>query len=406
MLLSRGGWRPSRHLLWWKADPRDTRPASNEPLSETDLQNLREITNNLEFRFLFMPGEADLRFELRNIAATRPVQDLAGLRGLSNIDTRLSKTPAIFLQRRPSGGPARWRAPPQGPRPRLLSEVGLDDLVLAYSAQAVLDPAAATAAATGVQKCLSDLAPVPRACSHRGRVAGAFRHPARAPASPGHLYAARAHRLATRQLRERPPGAFLKPATTNVFYHVRYPLGLVVISSRPLCAASSGAAPLIARDLETGDLPSAWNQSITRHVADASSWLIFPGLDTSPELALMHAWADPISRPSLARRTFRFQRGRSAGRTFATNGITPSLRGVLLRRRHRCRVLIRPRAPRWPSPWPSSPWSSARHALWSARHLIPPTHDRPVADLTRSAPINSPSSWCLRLQANYHAAGH
>ncbi len=142
-------------------------------------------------------------------------------------------------------------------------------------------------------------------------------------------------------------GAFLNQLTTNGFYHVGYPIGLVVIFVAPPMLGIFWGAPLIARELESGTYRLAWNQSITR-----TRWLTvklaltgLAAMAFTEALALMHAWwADPISKAiALGGGTSVFSGTRFSWTTFAANGITPlgyaafaftlgTAAGVLIRR--------------------------------------------------------------------------
>ena len=118
----------------------------------------------------------------------------------------------------------------------------------------------------------------------------------------------------------------LLPAGTDL-YPIVYTLGLLLILAAPAIIGMFWGAPLIARELETGTVRLAWNQSITR-----TRWLVvkltLTGLATlavAEAFCLLQAWwAAPIGRAMVLGGTVSvFNAGRFSPVNFATHGITP-----------------------------------------------------------------------------------
>ena len=86
MLLSEGIENPGDHLAMVRSGDIATLIASNRPLSQSDLTELRRIAKEKEFKFLWLPGEPTPEQHLQTIARARSVADLVALRGQNVID--------------------------------------------------------------------------------------------------------------------------------------------------------------------------------------------------------------------------------------------------------------------------------------------------------------------------------
>ncbi|PYQ21774.1 MAG: hypothetical protein DMF81_14390 [Acidobacteria bacterium] len=85
-LLSEGVEEPGRHLALVSGGPVATLLLSNRPLDPGDLQALQGIAREMDFRIEFLPGQAPVTPELRQIAAARTLDDLARLRSAGLLD--------------------------------------------------------------------------------------------------------------------------------------------------------------------------------------------------------------------------------------------------------------------------------------------------------------------------------
>jgi hypothetical protein len=112
MLLREGVADPSRNIALICSGPVATILVSNQPFSEGDLQKLLSLTNEMQFKILFLPGEPNQIRELKRVAATHTLADLEHLRYASDFDysppfdsspyffnvVRLRKIPRLFRQ--------------------------------------------------------------------------------------------------------------------------------------------------------------------------------------------------------------------------------------------------------------------------------------------------------------------
>ena len=85
-LLKEGVKDPSRHIALVDSGGVATILVSNQPLSEQDIQKIRTIADQMQFKLWFLPGEATAIPELRTISSARTLGDLARLRETSDID--------------------------------------------------------------------------------------------------------------------------------------------------------------------------------------------------------------------------------------------------------------------------------------------------------------------------------
>ena len=123
---------------------------------------------------------------------------------------------------------------------------------------------------------------------------------------------------------------FLSHLAVTSAYPVVYMLGIALILLAPAIIGIFWGAPLIARELETRTFTLAWNQSITR-----TWWLVvkltltgLAAMAVTEALSLIYAWwENPVSNaiglagPSRTANPFIF--GRFSSVIFATVGITP-----------------------------------------------------------------------------------
>jgi hypothetical protein len=86
MLLREGVADPSRNIALISSGPVATILVSNLPFSREDLQKLRSITDQMQFRILFFPGEPSQIQELSTVAATHTVAELERLRYAGDFD--------------------------------------------------------------------------------------------------------------------------------------------------------------------------------------------------------------------------------------------------------------------------------------------------------------------------------
>src|ERR1017187_1287179 len=86
MLLTEGVPNPERHMAAIASGYIVTLLVSNRPFPESDLKRLREITDEMEFKPLFLPGEGTHVPELCNILAANNLSEMAALRGLGVLD--------------------------------------------------------------------------------------------------------------------------------------------------------------------------------------------------------------------------------------------------------------------------------------------------------------------------------
>jgi hypothetical protein len=86
MLLSEGVTKPGDHLALIKSGPIATLLASNQPFTDQDIDKLRAIASEMAFTPIIMPREETSVPELRNIAATHTLKEMAALRNASDLD--------------------------------------------------------------------------------------------------------------------------------------------------------------------------------------------------------------------------------------------------------------------------------------------------------------------------------
>jgi hypothetical protein len=86
VLLSEGVPDPSSHMALIGSDNVATLLVSNQPFSAEDLDRLRSIAEEMDFQFLFFPGEETSDAALKRIAAARTLEDLARLRDFGSFD--------------------------------------------------------------------------------------------------------------------------------------------------------------------------------------------------------------------------------------------------------------------------------------------------------------------------------
>lgn len=85
-LLSEGVRDPGSHIALVGTPEVATLVASPSPLSEGDLQKIRAISDEMEFRILFLPGEQTNVPELRTVAGAHTLKDLAHLTNANLLD--------------------------------------------------------------------------------------------------------------------------------------------------------------------------------------------------------------------------------------------------------------------------------------------------------------------------------
>jgi len=86
MLISQGVTHPAGHLALIKSGMVATLLASNQPFSDQDIRKLKAISGEMDFTPLVLPGETPAVPELRTIAATRNLEEMAALRHASDLD--------------------------------------------------------------------------------------------------------------------------------------------------------------------------------------------------------------------------------------------------------------------------------------------------------------------------------
>ncbi|MGH9815523.1 MAG: hypothetical protein ACRD6I_05540, partial [Candidatus Acidiferrales bacterium] len=86
MLLAEGVERPSEHVALVGSGRVATLLVSNQPFSRDDVERLRSIVEEMEFSFLFLPGEVNPSAELRAIASARSLDELDALRYTGHFD--------------------------------------------------------------------------------------------------------------------------------------------------------------------------------------------------------------------------------------------------------------------------------------------------------------------------------
>ena len=120
---------------------------------------------------------------------------------------------------------------------------------------------------------------------------------------------------------------FPRPAGKHHPYPVVYVLGIAVILVAPAIIGIFWGAPLIAREFETRTFALAWTQSITRTrwLAVKLTLIGLAAMAVTEALSLMYAWwADPIGRAfNLGGSTTLFDQNQFSSLMFATRGITP-----------------------------------------------------------------------------------
>jgi hypothetical protein len=85
-LLREGVADPSRHIVLVSSAKIATILVSNQPLSDEDLSKLRSIAEQMQFKFIFFPGEPTQARELRRIAEAHTLADLDQLRYAADFD--------------------------------------------------------------------------------------------------------------------------------------------------------------------------------------------------------------------------------------------------------------------------------------------------------------------------------
>ena len=86
MLLSEGVTKPGDHLALIRSGPIATLLASNQPFTDQDIGRLKAIASQMAFTPIIMPREETSVPELRNIAATHTLKEMAALRNASDLD--------------------------------------------------------------------------------------------------------------------------------------------------------------------------------------------------------------------------------------------------------------------------------------------------------------------------------
>jgi hypothetical protein len=86
MLLAEGVGNPEAQLALIRAETVSTLLATNRPFSQEDIGKLKSIARDLEFTPMAIPGEPILDPELRRIATTRSLAEMAALRKGSYLD--------------------------------------------------------------------------------------------------------------------------------------------------------------------------------------------------------------------------------------------------------------------------------------------------------------------------------
>jgi hypothetical protein len=86
MLRREGVADPSCHIALVASDYLATILVSNQPLSQEDLRKIRAISDQMEFKVLFLPGEPTSVPELRTISSAHSVADLAHLSSAAGFD--------------------------------------------------------------------------------------------------------------------------------------------------------------------------------------------------------------------------------------------------------------------------------------------------------------------------------
>jgi len=120
--------------------------------------------------------------------------------------------------------------------------------------------------------------------------------------------------------------SFLQQVDSTSPYAAVYPLSIVLIALTPVITGLFWAAPLLARELETGTFALAWSQSVTR-----TRWLavklIVGGLAAmavTEALSLLFAWwAAPLGRAAGLGGSGGLAMNPFNPLAFATHGITP-----------------------------------------------------------------------------------
>jgi len=86
MLLTEGVTDPSRNIALVSSGRVATILVSNQPFSDEDLRKIRTVTDQMQFKVLFLPGVETAIPELRNIASAHTLADMARLRYASEVD--------------------------------------------------------------------------------------------------------------------------------------------------------------------------------------------------------------------------------------------------------------------------------------------------------------------------------